>query len=538
MSILKFENRTPRTLEDMCVYMRDSLKTDSSGVFGIGLIDPYNAKKEMKFIHNCYHKDKLTHDYLQIIFCFDEGIKSDIGTLREVCERIGQVLITDKRQVLGAIHYLGKDSSKIHCHYLINYLGIDGTLYCQRFSVLHYKKLVNEILVAYGFQSIKYEESANENKEGLLITEPFLSYEDNAMDRKNTTGDNAISIEEFKRKNPNVELNALQVNYSNENVRRIEAFPTYTSVPMIDTAMTPYGYLQSGYGVTVLYPAAGYYLLSPQFLPTPRVIERRTTNYIYEENSATLFWLRRNKDKTERIPLANFEVVIEKIYTLVDTNAQEERIKILIKGKADIALDISLNKLTALYQELTKKHPEYRLYNDAKSQAHSLFQQYVSEIYEMSLESLSQEVIYKNAGWQMTPAGWHYFSGTDENCQSDFNLATVDTVPIDLVDWLGGLLEIGDYQIMLPLLLHAHLGYTLKLFEDAGYNEQYILAMIGASGSKKTSLARVMFSLFGDALINFTSTDRTIELGKLSSTALLWIAFGSSGASLHSSLIK
>ena len=510
MSILKFENRTPRTLEDMCVYMRDPLKTDISGVFGIGLINPYNAETEMRFIQNFYRRNNLTHDYLQIIFCFDEGIESDIGTLREVCERIGQVLITDKRQVLGAIHYLSTD--KIHCHYLINYVGVDGSVYHQGFSVLHYKKLVNTILIAYGFQPIKSKESANDNEEGLLITEPFHFFEDNAMDRKKTTDDNAISVEEFRRRNPNVELNALQVNYSNENVRQLDAFQNYSSVPMIDTAVTPYGYLQGGNGLNVLYPVSSYYLLPPQFLPEPRVQESRIKDFIYEESSTTLFWIHRNKNKTERVPLANFCLTIEKIYTLVATNAQEERITLSVQGKSNITLDIPLDKLTALYQELTKSHPEYRLYNAAKSQTNGLFQQYVSEIYEISLESLPHETVYKNAGWQMSSGGWHYFSGTDENCRSDFHLATVDTAPIDLVDWFGGLLEVGDYQIMLPLLLHAHLGYTLKLFEDAGYNEQYILAMIGASGSKKTSLARVMFSLFGDALINFTSTDRAIEL--------------------------
>ena len=216
--------------------------------------------------------------------------------------------------------------------------------------------------------------------------------------------------------------------------------------------------------------------------------------------------------KTERVPLANFCLSIEKIYTLVATNAQEERITLSVQGKSNVMLDIPLDKLTALYQELTKSHPEYRLHNAAKSQANHLFQQYVSEVYEISLECLPHETVYKNAGWQLSSGGWHYFSGTDKNCRSDFHLATVDTAKFDLVDWVGGLLEVGDYQIMLPLLLHAHLGYTLKLFEDAGYNEQYILAMIGASGSKKTSLARVIFSLFGDALINFTSTDRAIEL--------------------------
>ena len=192
MSLLKFEDRTPRSLEDMCAYMCDSRKTDSNGIFCIGA-NPCDAANEMRFIQNYYRWENLTHEYKQITFCFDEGIKLDITLMREVCIRIGQVLITDKRQVLGAIHYLSTD--KIHCHYLINYVGINGSLYQQKFSVLHYKKLVNEILIAYGFQPIKYKESANDNKEGLAITEPFHFFEDNDMDRKNTTGDNAVSVE-------------------------------------------------------------------------------------------------------------------------------------------------------------------------------------------------------------------------------------------------------------------------------------------------------------------------------------------------------
>jgi len=38
------------------------------------------------------------------------------------------------------------------------------------------------------------------------------------------------------------------------------------------------------------------------------------------------------------------------------------------------------------------------------------------------------------------------------------------------------------------------------------------LTVIGESGSKKTSLAREMFCLFGEAIINFQSTERAIEL--------------------------
>ena len=84
------------------------------------------------------------------------------------------------------------------------------------------------------------------------------------------------------------------------------------------------------------------------------------------------------------------------------------------------------------------------------------------------------------------------------------------------MEWGIGLMSISEDKIMLPLLIHAHLGYTLKLFKAAGYDEQYILIMIGNTGSKKTTLARVMFNLFDRGLTNFTYTDRAIELSMMS----------------------
>lgn len=371
-------------------------------------------------------------------------------------------------------------------------------------------------------------------KEKVSLISRIRRIDDNALRKfEEPTQDNAVSVNDFMAENPNFKMMTTKVNYSDENVRQERTFDC-SAMPVNNFVVTPYMYLQSGQGLSVLYPNSCRYLLPPQFLPSPeptsesndkkQIVQNRINDFVYDENKATLYWICRSKNEETKYKLANFEVVVEKMYTLVGANVYEEGIILLIKGKHNISLDISLDKLTVLHQELTKKNPEYRLYNDLKSQASALFRQYVSEIYEYSQECLPHHVIYKNAGWQMTSGGWHYFSGIDENCRSNFYLAEVDTDPFSLVEWVGYLFSVADYQIMLPLLLHAHLGYTLKLFEEAGYNEQYILAMIGVSGSKKTSLARVLFSLFGDAIINFTSTDRAIELelmGRQDSTMIL-----------------
>lgn len=153
MSILKFEPRTPRSLEDMVLYLKDERKTTADGLFGIGC-NPSYAVLEMEFVQRIFFQEQLAHPYLQVIFAFDVGIKFSLQLIRVISQEIGQALILDSRQVFGAIHYLDKPD-KIHCHYLINYVGIDGNLYRQNYSLRHYKVEVNMILNFYGLNQIK-----------------------------------------------------------------------------------------------------------------------------------------------------------------------------------------------------------------------------------------------------------------------------------------------------------------------------------------------------------------------------------------------
>lgn len=155
MSVLKFENRTPRSLKEMHRYLTDPTKTDVRGLIGFG-VNPYNPVAEMRLIQSIFLKENLSHDYVQVIFAFDVGIEICIETLREICIRIAEVLAPDRRQIFGAIHYLNTD--KIHCHFLINYVSIDGALYQQGYSVRSYKKQVNEILNDYGLSPITFFE--------------------------------------------------------------------------------------------------------------------------------------------------------------------------------------------------------------------------------------------------------------------------------------------------------------------------------------------------------------------------------------------
>lgn len=318
----------------------------------------------------------------------------------------------------------------------------------------------------------------------------------------------ALSVEEFKQKYPEVKVTQLNVKYNNAfkklNPEDIIHFEPRENC----SAVTPYEYIQNGGKMIVNYPDSYMYLM-PQ---TSNLLEDKIREFRYDNFNSILFWFYFKDGKNNFIRLANFEIEIINKYTLVSLRDKQKMLSVVIIGKNKKQIEIPLSKYEFLFQEIVKENPEYRLYVDSKREV-ALFKQYCSEVYEYSNINSFDEYVYLNAGWHNSNGIWHYYSGNGVNCLSKLKLADKIMFPkIDLAEWVGGLLELADHKIMLPLLIHFHLGYTLKLFEDAGYYEQYILAIIGESGSKKTSLARVMFNLFGGEEINFTSTDRAIEL--------------------------
>lgn len=153
MSILKFERRTPHSYKEMYEYLTTPDKTTPDAIFGIGC-NPRYAAEEMQFVKDVYHKNNIRHPYIQIIFAFNEGLFLPLNLIKKICIDIGQALLLDERQLFGAIHYLGQNTFKIHCHYMINYVGMNSNLYNQYHSLRYYKNRVNDILRYYGLTPI------------------------------------------------------------------------------------------------------------------------------------------------------------------------------------------------------------------------------------------------------------------------------------------------------------------------------------------------------------------------------------------------
>ena len=160
MSILKFERRTPRSLQEMYDYLTDPHKTNETYIFGIGC-NPIAAVSEMQFVKNIFYKNHYKHPYIQVIFSFDRGLNLHYYQIKQICFEIGKALLleNDKRQIFAAIHLLGKDQDNIHCHYLINSVNINGKPYDQAHHLNFYKKRINNILRYYGLTPIVMYES-------------------------------------------------------------------------------------------------------------------------------------------------------------------------------------------------------------------------------------------------------------------------------------------------------------------------------------------------------------------------------------------
>ena len=215
------------------------------------------------------------------------------------------------------------------------------------------------------------------------------------------------------------------------------------------------------------------------------------------------------------IRLSNFKVEILSIIKCISLTKEKTfyKIKIFNETTSEI-IDVEQEKYFNLYAELAKAHAEFRLYSDSYKSA-GLFREYLSAVYQRKKNFLKINNFYEFSGWINDSNSIRYISGSDENCDSKRKIAYLKNVNwknIFANAWRVLSLSL-DKQVVLPLFLQMHIGYTAKLFEDAGLPVQYVFNIIGTTGSKKTAVAKILYCLFDmNDGINFTATDRAIEI--------------------------
>jgi hypothetical protein len=229
-----------------------------------------------------------------------------------------------------------------------------------------------------------------------------------------------------------------------------------------------------------------------------------------EINNSVFFF-----ENGKKIPLTNFIVEVTKRVCRKSIGKSTDFLTVrIISVASETELTVPLSKYKLLLSEIKNDHPQFRLNAEFRN-AYSFFSEYCSLVYEESLSVIVHSTIYEHAGWENVNGQMIYLSGRLSNCQSERYVWEVNPRDIPAIYRHGhDFLTIGNnLKTILPLFLYSHIGYTAQLFEEAGYEVQFLLMVVGKTGSFKTSLCQELFQAFNiDKFLNFQSTPRAIEL--------------------------
>jgi len=178
---------------------------------------------------------------------------------------------------------------------------------------------------------------------------------------------------------------------------------------------------------------------------------------------------------------------------------------------------IKATEIDSFYRKLRKEIPFASVFTDL-GKGEALLAEFISVILEENNDKLKICHHYGTGGWYTIENAHHYFSALDENCESTKKLADISASDQRRAGlWALHFLDIADLNVSLPLFLFSHSGFLYELFQQAGIPIQFVFAIIGISGSRKTSVSKILYCLFQKYgtyrnFLNFTATPRSMEL--------------------------
>ena len=153
MAILKFINKNRRNLKDVISYICDENKTSSQYIFGC-FMSPEFPYEQFILTKQLAQINEEKKSYIHVILSMKCNLNIGMDTILHISMAVGDVLSQKKYQVLGAIHF--KNEANIHCHYIINSVGLDCKRYKQGKSLRSYKKIINSLLINVSIDPIYY----------------------------------------------------------------------------------------------------------------------------------------------------------------------------------------------------------------------------------------------------------------------------------------------------------------------------------------------------------------------------------------------
>ena len=186
-----------------------------------------------------------------------------------------------------------------------------------------------------------------------------------------------------------------------------------------------------------------------------------------------------------------------------------------------------------LVDDVLKKYKECYIVTENRYMAKDYLKEFAAHIYREFVKRADCPVkfVFTYPGWALVNNKNVYLSdsrkGIDYECKCGISVPVIPREKLAQI-WIDDLkiLEIGkkfytvDGQInyleslktILPFWLYLHIGFACKLFSDAGLEVQFIMILVGKTGSLKTTLCRTFAEIFNaSSMLRFESTSVALE---------------------------
>lgn len=214
------------------------------------------------------------------------------------------------------------------------------------------------------------------------------------------------------------------------------------------------------------------------------------------------------KNKTEYVKLADFVPVLKAEVTYDDGTEPKKKFRVAATHKTGDVLD---EQLVSAEEMMTMKWLLQRWGQQGAAQPRQNVHQKICHAIMSPKEKPVRETIYTQTGWKLID-GEYVFLMPNENSKYTVELqgklkryrfvskCTPDE-PVLLCDMLDN--TIAPERVMLPLTAVTFLSPLGHFLKEAGCEPKFVTALIGKTGSRKSTLAALFLSFFG----RFTASD-------------------------------
>lgn len=232
----------------------------------------------------------------------------------------------------------------------------------------------------------------------------------------------------------------------------------------------------------------------------------------------------------------NFIVIPQSIECTINrdgTAENEVRLTVYLKPNIYQTITVKPNKTGNLINEIQKIFPQACLEPFVKC-ANKHLSAYISKM----LAKTPLTYRYRKSGWNMIvfPNGQRSMFYCNDAMEQNAVFSTETGKRLDFLPkvtqsqafyFAVKMLALGNMTKTLPLFLFSHIGVMYSIFEEAGFAPNFLLNIVGHTGSLKTSVSKIFFKILRDnrndiaSSFNDTATAMEIKMGNTFDEVLL-----------------